>query len=102
MSTDVIGKQIAEASPHPRARMIGVVYLLFFLTTIPAELLIKGLVVSGDAAATANNILAHQSLFRLHIAGDLVGILLYVAVTALVYSLFKVVNRKLALLAAFF
>lgn len=49
-------EEIAEASSSPRARITGVVYLLFFLTTIPAELLIRGLVVSGDAAATANNI----------------------------------------------
>jgi len=95
-------EEIAEASSSPRARITGVVYLLFFLTTIPAELLIRGLVVSGDAAATANNILAHQSLFRLHFAGGLIATALYVAVTALFYRLFKPVNRSLALVAAFF
>jgi len=95
-------EKIAEASSSPKARITGVVYLLFFLTTIPAELLIRGLVVSGDAAATANNILAHQSLFRLHFAGGLIATALYIAVTALFYGLFKPVNRSLALVAAFF
>lgn len=39
-------ERIAEASPHPRASIIGVVYLVYFLTTICAELFIRGLVVS--------------------------------------------------------
>jgi hypothetical protein len=46
-------ERIAEASPRPRARITGVVYLLYFLTAILAVFFIKGLVVSGDAAATA-------------------------------------------------
>jgi hypothetical protein len=57
-----------EASPRPRARITGVVYLLYFLTAVSAVFLIRGLVVSGDAAATANNILAHERLFRLCVA----------------------------------
>jgi hypothetical protein len=95
-------ERIAEASPRPRARITGVVYLLYFLTTISAELFIRGLVVSGDAAATANNILAHEPLFRLHFAVALIATALYVALTALFYELFKPVNRNLSLLAAFF
>ena len=62
----------------------------------------RGLVVSGDAAATANNILAHQPLFRLGLATDLIATACYIAVTALFYDLFKPVNRSLSLLAAFF
>ena len=49
-----------EASPHPRARITGVVYLLYFLTAALAVFFIGGLVVSGEAAATANNILARE------------------------------------------
>ena len=95
-------QRIAEASPHPRARITGVVYLLYFLTAVSAEFFMRGLVVSGDAAATANNILAHQSLFRLGLATGLIATACYVAVTALFYGLFKPVNRTLSLLAAFF
>jgi len=47
------------------ARITGVVYLLYFLTVTSNELLIRGMIVSGDAAATATNILAHERLFRL-------------------------------------
>lgn len=95
-------ERIVEASPRPRARIIGVVYLLYFLTAVFAEFFMRGLVVSGDAAATANNILAHQPLFRLGLATGLIATAFYIAVTALFYDLFKHVNRSLSLLAAFF
>src|SRR5580700_2139930 len=102
MSTAVMLQRNAEASPRPRARITGVVYLLYFLTAILGEFFMRGLVVSGDAAATANNILAHQPLFRLGLATGLIATACYVAVTALFYDLFKPVNRSLSLLAAFF
>ncbi|MGC2699499.1 MAG: DUF4386 domain-containing protein, partial [Candidatus Acidiferrales bacterium] len=98
----MITERIAEASPRPRARITGVVYLFYFLTAVISELFLKGLVVDGDAAATANNLLAHQPLFRLGLATGLIAIVWYVAVTALFYDLFKPVNRSISLLAAFF
>jgi hypothetical protein len=102
MGTAVIVERIVEASPRPRARITGLVYLFYFLTAISGELFLKGLVVEGDAAATANNILAHQSLFRLGLATGLIATACYVAVTALFYDLFEPVNRIVSLLAAFF
>jgi hypothetical protein len=95
-------ERIAEASPRRRARITGVIYLLYFLTAVFAEFFMRGLIVSDDAAATANNILAHQALFRLGLATGLIATACYVAVTALFYDLFKPVNRSLSLLAAFF
>jgi Domain of unknown function (DUF4386) len=91
-----------EPSQRPRARITGVVYLLYFLTAVFAVFLIRGLVVSGDAPATANNILAHERLFRLSVAVGLIGTALYIAVTVLFYRLFKPVNKTVSLLAAFF
>jgi hypothetical protein len=88
--------------PGPRARITGVVYLLYFLTAVIGEFFLRGLVVDGDAAATANNILAHQPLFRLGFATGLIATACYIAVTALFYDLFKPVSRSLSLLAAFF
>lgn len=101
MSTAVMVERIAEASPRPRARITGVVYLLYFLTAVFSMIFLKGLVVYGDAASTANNILAHQPLFRLGIATGLTATACYVAVTALFYDLFKPANKSLSLLAAF-
>jgi hypothetical protein len=95
-------QRIAEASPRPGARITGVVYLVYFLTAVFGEFFLRGLVVDGDAAATAGNILAHESLFRLGLATGLIATACYIAVTAFFYGLFKPVNRGLSLLAAFF
>ena len=102
MSTAGIMKPTAKASSRPRARLTGVVYLLYFLAAVMGEFFLKGLIVDGDAAATAHNILAHQPLFRLGLATGLIATACYIAVTALFYGLFKPVNRSLSLLAAFF
>ena len=75
------------------ARIIGVVYLLFFLTSILSDGLLKRVVVH-DAAATATNILTHKSLFLLGIATGLVETGFYVALTALFYNLFKPVALR--------
>jgi hypothetical protein len=91
-----------EASSPPSPRTIGWVWILYFLTGILGTLLTKGIVVPTDAASTANNILAHASLYRAGFAVDLVANLIYIALTALVFGLFRPVNPSLALLAAFF
>jgi hypothetical protein len=92
-----------ETSPRLKARIAGAFYLLTIPTAILAELFVRGqVVVSGNAAATATNILAHEPLFRLGFASDLIATACYIAVTALFYGLFKPVNRSLSLLAAFF
>jgi Domain of unknown function (DUF4386) len=94
-------ERIADAGPSPGARAIGAVYLFYFVVALLAPLLTKGLVVAGDAAVTANNILAHESLYRSGIAVGLIGNVCYIALTALFYGLFAPVNRSLSLFAAF-
>ncbi len=94
--------RIAGVSPRPSARITGVVYLLYFLTAVLGGFFLKGLVVEGDATATANNILAHLPLFRLGLAMELIATAFYIVVTALFYGVFKGVNRSLSMLAAFF
>jgi hypothetical protein len=101
MNTPVMTERLGQVSPRPRARITGVVYLVYFLTAVLGEFFHRGLIVSGDAAATAN-ILAHQPLFRLGLATGLIATACYIAVTALFYDLFKPVNWSLSLLAAFF
>ena len=83
MNTPVMMGRMAEASPRPMARITGVVYLLYFLTAVSGELFIRGIIVSGDPAATATNILAHERLFRLSMAVGLIATALYIAVTVL-------------------
>jgi hypothetical protein len=91
-----------EASSPPSPRVIGWVWVLYFLTGILGTLLTRGIIVSTDAASTANNILAHASLYRAGFAVDLVANLIYVALTALLFGFFRPVNPTFALLAAFF
>jgi hypothetical protein len=44
-----------------------------FLTAILGEFFLRGLVVDGDAAATATNLLGHPFLFRLGLATGLIS-----------------------------
>lgn len=101
MSAAVMTAGFADASPHSRARAAGVFYLLTIIFGISAVLIEGRLVVSGNAAATASNIVAHESLFRLVFVFDLIATLCYVVVTALLYEMFKAVNRSVSLVAAF-
>jgi hypothetical protein len=52
------------------------------------------MIVHGNAAATASNIAAHETLFRLGIAGELIGYAGFVFVVMALYELFKGVNRR--------
>jgi hypothetical protein len=90
----------AAASPRRWARMAGVIALITSTAGL-AETVRGRLIVYGDAAATAHNILAHEMVFRLTLAGDVIA-LLYIVYTLLLYNLFRPVNRSLSLLAAFF
>src|SRR5438445_2775950 len=102
MSTAVMTDPIAESSPLFRADIAGVLYLTSILTGVAAAFVRWRLVIPDDATATATNILAHEPLFRILLAADLISASCYVAVTLLFYEMFKRVNRHLSLLTAFF
>ena len=85
------------------ARIAGYGYLIIIICGIFAEFFTRSpLIVSGDAGATAANIMASEGLFRWGIAGDLIMLLSDVVVALALYILLRPVNRGLALLAAFF
>jgi hypothetical protein len=95
--------RIAEASPRVKARAAGVFYFITIVTALFAEVAVRGhLIVSGDAPATAHNILASETLYRLGFVADLIAGAAYLVVTVLLYELLKPVSRGLSLLAAFF
>ena len=102
MNTAVMTERIAETSPRLKARITGVLYLLTILTGIFAQGFVsERLVVDGDAAATAANILAHKSLFQLGYAVYLIEMACNIAMTALFYDLLKPAGRSVSLVAAF-
>jgi hypothetical protein len=90
-------------SPRRLARVAGALYLVnivggaFAITVVPAVI-----VVPGDVAATAQNIQAHELLYRAGLAAHLVVTTTNVPLAVIFYELFAVVNRRLALLDAFF
>jgi uncharacterized protein DUF4386 len=94
--------RITEVSPRFKARMAGVCQLLEAMTAAFGQVIVLGrLVVAGNAAATAANILGHERLFRLGFASSLIGVGFHLAWALLLYELLKPVNRRLSLLAAF-
>jgi uncharacterized protein DUF4386 len=95
-------EQITHASPRLLARVAGAFDLLEALTSGFGQIIVPiVLVVFGDAATTAANILAHEQLFRLALLAGLVGVASHIVWTFLFYQLFKPVSRSLSLLAAF-
>jgi len=89
-------------SPHAtinkNARMAGLIYFIYFITHIISDVSRDGLIVSGDAAATASKILAHEGLFTITAVGDLVAAALFALSAWALYVLLKPVNKNLALL----
>ncbi len=80
-------------------RFAGLLYMLasipgvFALIYVPSKL-----IVHGNATATAHNIAASETLFRLGIAANLIGQALFIFVTLALYDLLKGVNQRHALL----
>ena len=89
-------------SPVTNARIVGVLWLIVIATGLTALVIRSKLIVSGDAAATAKNILASESLFRLGFASDVVSFASYIGLTVILYQLLKPVSRSISRLAAAF
>jgi hypothetical protein len=89
----------SETSPLIIARLAGFLYLLtvplgvFNFLYIPSSL-----IVSGDAAATAYNIMASESLFRLGIVSALLGAIIPILYLLILYKLLKPVSKDIAVL----
>lgn len=85
------------------ARLAGIAYIVTIVAGIFAEAYARGsLRVSGDAAATAANLSSADTLYRSAIFADVLMLSSYIAVTALLYLVFKPAGRALALVAACF
>src|SRR6059058_3507165 len=85
------------------ARIAGAIYLTmvftapFSLIYVPSKLIVR-----GNAAATADNILAHETMFRLSIFGDLIGHVIFICLGIALYRLLSNVNKTWAALMVAF
>jgi len=95
--------QTVENSPQRYARTGGALYLAIIVLGAFAEGFVANkLLVPGDAAATAHNILAAPGLWRLSVAGDLIVVLCAVPLLWIEYLLLRPVSKPLVLLAVLF
>jgi hypothetical protein len=95
----VLNGWTVEQSPRLKARIAGLLYLIVIVGGFFAEVLVRGkLVVHGDPAATAHNIMAHEMLYRWGFVVELFYLVCNVPLALLLYDLFKVVSRTVALL----
>src|SRR5438309_2427010 len=92
-----------ETSPQLYARIGGVLYLIIIVIGLFGEAFVRDrLIVSGDAAATAANVMSHESLWRFDIAAEIFLLICAVALLLILFVLLRPVSRDLALLAVFF
>jgi hypothetical protein len=91
-----------DESQRKAARVAGFAYLITFATVVYVNFAIHDrLIVANNAAETARNILAHERLFRIGTAGDLIYCAGVVVLLTALYVILKPVSPGLALLAAF-
>jgi Domain of unknown function (DUF4386) len=91
-----------QLSPRAKARAAGALWWVCIISGMVGFAAGAPLIVANDATATATNILAKESLFRLGFVADLISGLSYVGVTAFIYYLLRPVGRSLSLLGALF
>ncbi len=92
----------SDQSIQSYVRLGGVLYLYIIAAGIFAQVFVRGqLVVSGDVAATAGNILASEFLFRVGFSAELLMLICDVALALIFFVVLKPISFRLALLAAF-
>lgn len=95
--------RIADISLRKAAIVAGFGLLIMIIPAIFANFFVlASLIVPGDAATTANNIMANELLFRTAICSFIIVIILDLVVAWALYVFLKQVNKSLSLLAAWF
>jgi hypothetical protein len=88
---------LAGLSPKGRARLAGIFEFLEGTFSAGGQVVILGsLVVTGNAAATAHNILANEGLFRLGFLISVAGVVCHLAWPLLMYQLLKPLDQTIA------
>jgi len=91
-----------DATLQKAARVAGLAYVLIIvLAILKVNFLEANLIVSGNDAATTNNIMANELLFRIGVVSEIIMFLLVVILSLALYVILKTVNKNLALSALF-
>ena len=94
--------RIIGPSPKTYARIVGALYLLiFFIGPFAFFMGRTSVVVPGDPAATVDKLMASETMFRLGMVAETIIVLVEIVVSAILYALFRIVNKPLSLAAAF-
>ncbi len=100
-TSPAMNPSFAEPSPRRASLIAGIGYLIIFFAAIFANFIVlQGMVVDGDAAATVANISDNPGMFRFGLIAFLVVFIADVLVAWALWILFKGVNRELSRLAA--
>ncbi|MCX8129736.1 MAG: DUF4386 domain-containing protein [Clostridia bacterium] len=84
------------------ARLAGFFYLLMLVFGGFAEVVRQTLFVTGDMAATANNIVSNEFLYRFGIVSELIMMTCFVLLPLVLYKLLVSVNKNIAILMIIF
>src|ERR1700683_3266403 len=91
-----------DESQRKTARVAGFAFLFAMAIVVLANYGINfRLIVPDNAAETARNLMAHETLFRINIACNLIYVVSIVVLLAALYVILQRANRNLALVAAF-
>ena len=84
-----------------RTTHTAIFYFAGLVSAVAAAFVRSRLVIFNDATATAMNIVAHEPLFRFVSAADLISAGCYVAVTLLLFQIFRPFHKSLSFVATF-
>ena len=94
-------KRTVESSPQLYARTGGALYLMLIVLGIFGQVVKEKVIVSGDAAATAANLMSMETLWRLGIAFELLALICVIVLAMIYFVLLRPVSKEVNLLATF-
>lgn len=92
-----------DVSPQTYARTGGVLYFMIIILGIFYELVVRNsILIPGDSMATMASLKQHEFLWRLGIVAEFMSSIASIGLILIMYRLTQLVNKDLAMLAAFF
>jgi hypothetical protein len=93
---------VIDQSQRKAAKVAGFTFLFAIAIVVFSNYSINFRLIVPDAAETARNIIANQTLFRINIVCNLIYLVTVIVMFTSLYVILKPTNKNLALTAAFF